>query len=104
MKRAWPASWRSSNATLDMPYWGLCCVFFQAEGGIRDVAVTGVQTCALPISVRMSSTVRARSAGSTLILAMAFSAGLENDQRSSRAFHGLGEDEAFAFVTVRGSG
>src|SRR2546429_5287648 len=29
------------------------CVFFffQAEDGIRDVAVTGVQTCALPISV-----------------------------------------------------
>src|SRR5205809_1445936 len=28
-----------------------CCVFFffQAEDGIRDVAVTGVQTCALPI-------------------------------------------------------
>src|SRR5687768_17896631 len=25
-------------------------MFFQAEGGIRDVAVTGVQTCALPIS------------------------------------------------------
>src|SRR2546429_598321 len=24
-------------------------VFFQAEDGIRDVAVTGVQTCALPI-------------------------------------------------------
>src|SRR5256884_3934286 len=29
----------------------LCVVFFfQAEDGIRDVAVTGVQTCALPIS------------------------------------------------------
>src|SRR3989449_63270 len=27
-----------------------CCFFFQAEDGIRDVAVTGVQTCALPIS------------------------------------------------------
>src|SRR2546429_5350940 len=27
------------------------CFFFQAEDGIRDVAVTGVQTCALPISV-----------------------------------------------------
>src|SRR2546422_11452577 len=30
----------------------MCCVFFfffQAEDGIRDVAVTGVQTCALPI-------------------------------------------------------
>src|SRR5216684_6924440 len=28
--------------------------FFQAEDGIRDVAVTGVQTCALPISNRPS--------------------------------------------------
>src|SRR2546429_4118104 len=27
------------------------CFFFQAEDGIRDVAVTGVQTCALPISL-----------------------------------------------------
>src|SRR3989442_5932898 len=30
-----------------------CCVmffFFQAEDGIRDADVTGVQTCALPIS------------------------------------------------------
>src|SRR2546429_9539652 len=26
--------------------------FFQAEDGIRDVAVTGVQTCALPICFR----------------------------------------------------
>src|SRR5687767_15775477 len=28
------------------------CFFFQAEDGIRDKLVTGVQTCALPISVR----------------------------------------------------
>src|SRR5687768_17684798 len=28
----------------------LLVFFFQAEDGIRDVAVTGVQTCALPIS------------------------------------------------------
>src|SRR2546430_17614312 len=27
------------------------CFFFQAEDGIRDLTVTGVQTCALPISV-----------------------------------------------------
>src|SRR5260370_246810 len=27
-----------------------CCFFFQAEDGIRDSSVTGVQTCALPIS------------------------------------------------------
>src|SRR3989449_6569737 len=32
-----------------------CCrfFFFQAEDGIRDVAVTGVQTCALPISYKL---------------------------------------------------
>src|SRR5215475_184593 len=28
------------------------CFFFQAEDGIRDFHVTGVQTCALPISWR----------------------------------------------------
>src|SRR2546430_10498103 len=31
---------------------GACySVFFQAEDGIRDLTVTGVQTCALPISL-----------------------------------------------------
>src|SRR2546429_5541978 len=37
--------------------------FFQAEDGIRDVAVTGVQTCALPIChrPRNRSGARARS-------------------------------------------
>src|SRR3712207_6876845 len=28
---------------------GCLCFFFQAEDGIRDIGVTGVQTCALPI-------------------------------------------------------
>src|SRR5256885_7739414 len=28
----------------------MCFFFFQAEDGIRDYKVTGVQTCALPIS------------------------------------------------------
>src|SRR5438270_13618298 len=32
-------------------YW-LLFVFFQAEDGIRDLTVTGVQTCALPILSR----------------------------------------------------
>src|SRR3712207_7873689 len=27
-----------------------CLFFFQAEDGIRDIGVTGVQTCALPVS------------------------------------------------------
>src|SRR4029077_21294441 len=29
------------------------CFFFQAEDGIRDSSVTGVQTCALPISATL---------------------------------------------------
>src|SRR5207247_6051116 len=42
-----------------------CCLsfFFQAEDGIRDPLVTGVQTCALPIWLRRSSvTVRSGAA------------------------------------------
>src|SRR2546421_884337 len=31
-------------------YFSLFFFFFQAEDGIRDLIVTGVQTCALPIS------------------------------------------------------
>src|SRR2546430_3669226 len=38
-----------------MTYISLLCIvrffFFQAEDGIRDLTVTGVQTCALPISI-----------------------------------------------------
>src|SRR2546422_8433919 len=35
--------------------------FFQAEDGIRDVAVTGVQTCALPISRRAAVQANSRA-------------------------------------------
>ena len=43
----------------------VCCVlfffvfFFQAEDGIRDRLVTGVQTCALPIYISMTSNLEA---------------------------------------------
>jgi len=33
----------------DDEYVGMMIFFFQAEDGIRDKLVTGVQTCALPI-------------------------------------------------------
>src|SRR2546430_5066328 len=36
--------------------------FFQAEDGIRDLTVTGVQTCALPIWVKDGSEAVARNA------------------------------------------
>src|SRR5207248_4586570 len=45
---------------VDFMVYGVCCkyscvsFFFQAEDGIRDRTVTGVQTCALPISRRRS--------------------------------------------------
>src|SRR5271157_5958025 len=37
--------------------------FFQAEDGIRDADVTGVQTCALPISGRRGKHVHSRELG-----------------------------------------
>src|SRR2546429_3508041 len=39
----------SGSKLLLMFYYCVFFFFFQAEDGIRDVAVTGVQTCALPI-------------------------------------------------------
>src|SRR5207302_5330546 len=36
------------------------CFFFQAEDGIRDFHVTGVQTCALPICGEVSLDLRRR--------------------------------------------
>src|SRR2546428_7365689 len=46
---------------------GVFVFFFQAEDGIRDLIVTGVQTCALPIFRTTPSWVRttARRAGCT---------------------------------------
>ena len=41
--------------------------FFQAEDGIRDVAVTGVQTCALPICTPNKSTAEIREAYQKLV-------------------------------------
>src|SRR5690606_40289501 len=38
------------------------CFFFQAEDGIRDFHVTGVQTCALPISASKEPAKRGKAA------------------------------------------
>src|SRR5256885_10357682 len=47
---------------------GLCCFFFQAEDGIRDYKVTGVQTCALPISLPRRHTPDGRALRAALLL------------------------------------
>src|SRR2546429_3109546 len=39
----------SDNLVNSVVYIAVYIFFFQAEDGIRDVAVTGVQTCALPL-------------------------------------------------------
>src|SRR5207302_2731640 len=39
---------------------GCLCFFFQAEDGIRDFHVTGVQTCALPIFLHRAAAIRRR--------------------------------------------
>src|SRR5258707_2949911 len=46
--------------------------FFQAEDGIRDIGVTGVQTCALPISVTELRAHRTRQAEERLALGEAW--------------------------------
>src|SRR5258707_3848634 len=50
--------------------------FFQAEDGIRDIGVTGVQTCALPISAPLRPGPQRRSAG---LLRVARAAGGRSD-------------------------
>src|SRR2546430_17577185 len=47
--RTWSATMPSSNHSLRRCAATLKACFFQAEDGIRDLTVTGVQTCALPI-------------------------------------------------------
>src|SRR5206468_7818699 len=41
--------------------------FFQAEDGIRDLIVTGVQTCALPISKQLGLDVKVAANGDALM-------------------------------------
>src|SRR6266567_1225117 len=58
--------------------------FFQAEDGIRDLTVTGVQTCALPICTRtLGGVVRSRNAAMTSVPLMLVSS------RSSTTTSGL---------------
>src|SRR5947209_2579684 len=51
-KRSTPPEARVECARRSSNWTCLWFFFFQAEDGIRDIGVTGVQTCALPISGR----------------------------------------------------
>src|SRR2546430_12499214 len=49
---AWGAFVRVVRSVNNRIACSACYVFLKAEDGIRDFAVTGVQTCALPIYIR----------------------------------------------------
>src|SRR5207253_6945082 len=64
------------------------CFFFQAEDGIRDGHVTGVQTCALPISAGCplpSNTSRPCASGSWCCAESARSSRRRASRRPARA-------------------
>src|SRR2546430_1223773 len=74
--------------------WCVLCVFFfffQAEDGIRDLTVTGVQTCALPIYSRSYG----RSPGEVLGYTMVYLRGLQGTGLLGCAKHfpGIGAGE-----------
>src|SRR5207253_8425710 len=67
--------------------------FFQAEDGIRDGHVTGVQTCALPISTRVEVSLQRNASGVSLSVSdngRGFTAE-EGRKRSSYGLLGLRE-------------
>src|SRR2546430_12410431 len=55
-----------------------CFFFFQAEDGIRDLTVTGVQTCALPISRRLTDTFKYLLAGIAAVSLLVGGIGIMN--------------------------
>src|SRR5206468_8322562 len=85
----------------------VCCFFFQAEDGIRDLIVTGVQTCALPIyrfsfipaSLSAAPLDAALGAGETEAIQLALEQKAEwillddSDARSVAGAHGLNRSE-----------
>src|SRR5690606_1362328 len=75
-------------------WWG-CGVCFQAEDGIRDFHVTGVQTCALPILQRFLAEARSWIARSRSSLVAPHQAGdedfAERKAEARRTLEGAGE-------------
>src|SRR5256885_3708456 len=71
-------------------YVGKFYFFFQAEDGIRDYKVTGVQTCALPIYAMQRLTKRVRVAVVELNVVGGVHARPDADRGADDEGHGLG--------------
>src|SRR5258708_21088029 len=77
-------SWRLLLPTRS--YAPLVFFFFQAEDGIRDDLVTGVQTCALPISWRSRNA--ATASGSDVVSARTRKNGIDVSWHATTVFTG----------------
>src|SRR5947209_11227770 len=72
--------------------------FFQAEDGIRDIGVTGVQTCALPIShFRFNNAVLEQYGAAAVIAAAARQPGGQVGMHNNPSFLWQAEYAAHAF-------
>src|SRR5439155_17079727 len=69
--------------------------FFQAEDGIRDGHVTGVQTCALPIYLKQIGKVPLLNARQEVELAKRIEAGLFADQKLAEDSRNLSAEARF---------
>src|SRR5215475_14788413 len=80
-----PMTSSSASGTICPPsaLWTISFFFFQAEDGIRDFHVTGVQTCALPISLLFLCCHPALSPVSQLALTLRAVGGLTTAQVAS---------------------
>src|SRR5690349_22557828 len=69
--------------------------FFQAEDGIRDLYVTGVQTCALPISASARARAApARAYARALWIAAATTGAIDRNNARSSSGHADGSGES----------
>src|SRR5699024_11843936 len=73
--------------------------FFQAEDGIRDRNVTGVQTCALPISLGVPSRM---NIGQVLELHLGMAAREMGIKMASPVFDGANEDDVWSTMEEAG--
>src|SRR3712207_8152148 len=64
----------------------LVFIFFQAEDGIRDIGVTGVQTCALPIFLDCSPSLGTSTPHATWRCTASITAARARESNASRSY------------------
>src|SRR5690606_40244576 len=75
--------------------------FFQAEDGIRDFHVTGVQTCALPIYDRLQAELNELIANRPVLAAEINARREEGDLRENGGYHAAREEQGKQEARIR---